>query len=114
MTAGARHRWTLALAGWLVGPVCWAVAVQAGQILPYVDCRTQSPWSLTVPLVGAALSLASAGLAWRGQAGGRSGARRGDAAFSLVASLGVMLGLLMAFAMLLQAIGPMVLTGCES
>jgi hypothetical protein len=114
MSERGRNRWPLALAGWLVGPFCWAVATQAGQVLPYVDCRAQSPWSLTVPLAGALLSAASAWLAWRGLAGRRSGMRRDDMAFALVASLGAMLGLLLAMAMLLQAIGPMVLTGCES
>lgn len=114
MTARARNRWHLALAGWLVGPACWAVATQAGQVLPYLDCRSQWPWSLPVPLAGAALSAASAGLAWRALAGRRDGIRREDTAFALVSSLGAMLGLLLATAMLLQAIGPMVLTGCES
>jgi hypothetical protein len=114
MTARARNRWPLALAGWLIGPICWAVATQAGQILPYVDCRTQWPWSLPVPLAGAVLSVTSAWLACRGLAGRRDGTRRGDTAYALVASLGVMLGLLLGLAMLLQAIGPMVLTGCES
>jgi hypothetical protein len=113
MSAHGRNRWSLALTGWLVGPVCWAIATQAGQILPYADCAAQWPWSLPVPLAGAVLSAASAWLAWRSLVSRRGGTRRSDAAFALVASLGAMLGLLLALAMLLQAIGPMVLTGCE-
>ncbi|MBR0645406.1 hypothetical protein [Plastoroseomonas hellenica] len=113
MTAHRRGRWPLALAGLLAGPMCWAIVTQAGQILPYAECRTQWPWSLPLALAGAALSAASAWLAWRGLALQRGGERRRDSAFALIASLGAMLGLLFALAMLLQALGPMVLTGCE-
>lgn len=109
-----RNRWSLALAGWLVGPVCWAIATQAGQVLPYADCPAHGSWSLAAPLAGAALSAASAWLAWRALSSRHDGMRRGDTAFMLIAALGTMLGLLLAVAMLLQAIGPMVLTGCES
>ncbi|WP_424811366.1 hypothetical protein [Roseococcus sp. YIM B11640] len=108
------NRWPFALSGWLVGPACWAIATQAGEILPYADCRTHGSWTLAMPLAGAALAAGSAWLAWRALASCHGGLRRGDTAFTLVASLGVMLGALLAVAMLLQAIGPMVLTGCES
>lgn len=114
MTARGRNRWPLALAAWIIGPALWALSTQAGQVLPYLDCGTHSRWSLSLPVLGAALSLASAALAWRACAGGRATLRRGDTAFTLVASLGAMLGLLLALAMFLQAIGPMVLSGCES
>jgi hypothetical protein len=113
MTPGARGRWPLALTGLLVGPLCWAIVTQAGQILPYAECRTHWPWSLLLALAGTVLSAGSAWLAWRRLAVHRGGACRRDTAFALVASLGAMLGLLLALAMLLQALGPMVLTGCE-
>ncbi len=100
---GLHHR--RACAGLIGGPALWALNMQVGQILPYPDCAAHLRLSAALAAVCALLALGAAGISWRA----RSLAHTQD----FVARLGALAGLVFAFALLLQAIAGIVLTGCE-
>lgn len=106
----------LAPAGLLVGPAFWIASTQAGQILPYLACSSAwaSPALLAFP--GAILSLGAAWVSWR--------ASRPDVApygersvypnaFPFVGRIAGLAGLIFAYALTLQGLSSMLLTGCE-
>jgi hypothetical protein len=96
------------LAGLLVGPAIWVLSTQLGQMLPYAECGARFRPSMVVAGLGVVLSLAASWLSWRSAAGLRQ-----QEAMRFTAWLSVLLGLLFAFALLLQATATLVLTGCE-
>jgi predicted membrane protein len=106
--AASASRMVLALAGLVVGPVLWAANTQLGQILPYAECRTGTPYSLPLSAVAALLSLGAAGLSWRVS----SLRRPGGGVQRFLGSLGAMMGPLVAFALLSQAIATLVISPC--
>ncbi|MFC7554848.1 hypothetical protein EBE87_14945 [Pseudoroseomonas wenyumeiae] len=107
----ARHDpWRLLalLAGLAVGPGIWALSTQLGQILPYAECGASIRPSTIFAGLGALLSLGSAWLSWRGAAGLRK-----EEAMRFTGQMAALMGLLFAFALLLQAAATLVLSGCE-
>jgi ABC-type multidrug transport system permease subunit len=99
-------------AGLLIGATAWALNTQLGQILPYVDCRNQSHWSATVSFMGLATACLAGAISWRwvNQA---HFATPLTAASTFIASLGALSALIFAFALSLQGIASLVLSGCE-
>jgi hypothetical protein len=101
-----------ALAGLLIAPTAWALNMQLGQILPYVDCAQQSRLSAICSFAGGAVSLLAGGLSWRWT-------RHELIASSLtttsrfVAWLGALSALIFVFAFSMQGIASLVLSGCE-
>lgn len=91
--------------GLTFGPVLWAVNMQAGQLLPYVDCRSGIRTGLLLSLLAMAVSVAAGWIAWASSRATEGGA--------FAARVGAGLSLLFAFALLLQAAAGMLLTGCE-
>jgi hypothetical protein len=98
-----------ACAGLIVAPAVWAVSTQLGQVLPYAECRGPLHLSAIAASLGLLAAAASGWLSWRSA----SRAAVGDGAFRFVARLAGALGAVFAFALLLQAMGGIVLTGCE-
>jgi hypothetical protein len=94
-------------AGLLVGPVLWAVNMQASQILPYVDCVASFRSSLALSMVSAMLTLAAGWVSWRGRGAASNSAGQ------FVAIVGILAALVFAFALVLQAAAGVVLSGCE-
>jgi hypothetical protein len=99
-------------AGLLIAPTAWAINTQLGEILPYIDCRQQG----RVSALGSFFALAAACLAGVISWGWVRHARATTpltsvAAFS--ASLGALSAMIFAFALLLQGIAALVLSGCE-
>jgi len=97
-----------ALAGLVVGPVLWAINTQLGQILPYPECRTGFLSSVLVSGIAALLSLGAAFLSWRVS----SLRGRGAGVTGFLGSLGAMMGPLIAFALLSQAVSTLVISPC--
>jgi hypothetical protein len=96
-------------AGFLLGPGAWLANTQLGQILPHVECGGGFRASILLSFLGAGLSVLGSWISWR-----NSGLRRhpgGRLAF--VGSIGALLGLVLAFALLLQGMAALVLSGCE-
>ncbi|MBH5398298.1 hypothetical protein HZZ13_10915 [Bradyrhizobium sp. CNPSo 4010] len=100
-------------AGLWLAPLVWAANMQLGQILPYADCRSQLHASAMTSFVGAALTIASGLASWltprkltADREEHRANADFGSAVSALSAGL-------FTFALLMQGIAAMVLTGCE-
>lgn len=97
----------LLLAGLTVGGLMWAANTQLGEILPYVQCRTGIASLAFVSLAVGLLSIGAALLSWRKR-------RPAEAMVeTFLARLGILAGLLFAFAIALQGAAALVLTGCE-
>ena len=105
----------LPCAGLLVPPAVWAVNMQLSQILPYLDCRSGLHTSAVAPLVATVLTAAAAYLSWRST--GPEPDVWGESAYPatrrLAAILGCLAGGIFAYALLLQALSGLLLTGCE-
>ncbi len=100
-------------AGLWIAPLVWAANMQLGQILPYADCRSQLHASAITSFIGAALTIASGLASWLSprMVIGDIEEHRGNVDFgSAVSALSAGL---FTFALLMQGIAAMVLTGCE-
>jgi hypothetical protein len=95
----------MAWLGLIAAPALWAASMQAGEILPYLDCRTHVRWSAWVTLCAAMLSLLAGGVSWRSSRSGEI--------HVFVARLCALASLVFAFAMLLQTGAGFMLSGCE-
>ncbi len=97
----------------LLAPAAWMLNTQLGPALPHLDCATG--WRLSA--LGSLLCLGSAlaGLALSVRAGRRSAGGPSDGAGTarFLARIGLLLALLLAFALALQGAASMLLTGCE-
>jgi len=100
------------VAGLLIAPTVWAINMQLGEILPDIDCFHQSRWSASLSFVGAAGAALAGAVSWRW-------ADRAQLAVPLtatsrfVASLGALSALVFAFALSMQGVASLVLSGCE-
>jgi hypothetical protein len=124
VTGVSRH-WLATFAGAIAGASLWAVNMQLGQILPYVECGSRYDPELVVTAAAAAASLLCGWVSWRST--GRSFARStqcspvgfpdhaeaANRAFRFAATVSALLGVMFAFALLLQAASTLILTGCE-
>ncbi|CCD85405.1 protein of unknown function [Bradyrhizobium sp. ORS 285] len=110
MTAPTTTAKLTAWAGLVIGGLAWAANTQLGEMLPTTDCiSTISP----SPIVSAALLvvvLAAAGLSW--WLDGKPSAQA-DRTLPFASRLSALTALMFAFALLLQAIASLVLSGCE-
>jgi hypothetical protein len=96
---------------WLPGLV-WATNTQLGQIVPLLDCTTQVRWSALVSAIFTVLALLAALVSWRFARSAPLGfgsprTIRFDAAVSAVSAL------VFAFALMLQTIASLMVSGCE-
>lgn len=100
-------------AGLWLAPLVWAANMQLGQILPYADCRASLHPSAVVSFAGAVVAALSGLVSWRRS---RRPAHHGGVPDSTICFGGTVSALsacLFTFALLLQGIASMVLTGCE-
>lgn len=100
-------------AGLWFAPLIWAVNVQLGPILPYVDCRSQLHTSAIISFIGVALTAMSGLVSWQTarRLAGDTHAQRGIIGFG--SGVSALSACLFTFALLMQAAASMVLTGCE-
>lgn len=108
MTRSVRTTWPawIALAA---APAAWAVAVQLGQILPYVDCARGWRSAAVAAAVAVALATTTAALSWRWARNGKAPTRT----LAFVAAFAALVALGIAFAAGLQVAAGLVLSGCE-
>jgi hypothetical protein len=100
------------LAGLLIAPTAWAINMQLGEILPNIDCVHQSRWSAIISFVAAAGAVLAGAISWRWTDRAQLAAPL-TATSSFVAWLGALLALVFAFALSMQGIASLVLSGCE-
>jgi hypothetical protein len=104
MTLPARRK----LAAWLAAlaaPAVWAMTMQGGQLLPYVDCGRGHRWTAAAALTATVLALLSGSICWRNRSLDHPG--------RFACAVGSLLAVVLAFATLLQAIAGIMLSGCE-
>jgi predicted DNA-binding transcriptional regulator AlpA len=100
------------LAGLLIASTVWAINMQLGQILPYTDCARQSRWSAIISLIGVAVAIFASAISWRWTKQGQIPAPL-TATSRFVAWLSALSALIFAFALSMQGIASLVLSGCE-
>jgi hypothetical protein len=89
----------------IAAPAAWAVSMQAGQILPYVDCDRHGLWTPSTALLAAAIALLAAALSLAGR-------RQLAGTYRFVASLAGLVALVFGFALLLQSAATVILDPC--
>ncbi|NNM73137.1 hypothetical protein [Enterovirga aerilata] len=101
--------------GLIAGPAVWAANMQLSQILPYADCGGGLRLTSLAAFLGVMVALGSGYLSWRsaGPAPDTGAESAYPASRRFVAMLGALAGPIFAFAMLLQALSGLFLTGCE-
>jgi hypothetical protein len=103
--------------GLVVPPLLWAINTQLGEILPYAECGAPLKWAALTSFPAAVLSLAAGLLSWRLTRHDRIDPALQTtvypASFVFVGGLGALSGTIFAFALLLQGLASLVLTGCE-
>jgi hypothetical protein len=97
--------------GLLVAAALWAVNTQLGQILPYLDCQRQARYSAILSFVGAAIACLSGAISWRSI--GHNGMSQPRRTWIFVGSMSVVAALVFAFALSMQGLAGLVLSGCE-
>jgi hypothetical protein len=100
------------VAGLLIAPTVWAINMQLSEILPDIDCVRQSRWSASISFVGAAAAVLGGAISWRWADQARLAAPLTSTS-RFVASLGALSALVFAFALSMQGIASLVLSGCE-
>lgn len=107
----------LPCAGLVVGGALWALNMQLGQIIPYVECGASLPYAALASFPAALLSLAAGLLSWHGTRPRNGAAWREGAAYprslDFVAGVSALSSLLFAFALVMQGLSSLILTGCE-
>jgi heme/copper-type cytochrome/quinol oxidase subunit 3 len=98
-----------ACAGLIMAPAVWGLNMQLGQVLPYAECDAGWRLSATVSSLCIIVACLSGWVSWR--AASRQPIR--DSALRFMARLSGLSASVFAFALLLQAIAGVVLTGCE-
>jgi hypothetical protein len=100
------------LAGLMIAPAIWAINMQLGQILSYVDCAQQSHRLAICSFAGSAVAASAGGLSW-----GWTRYERNWSSLTttsrFVSLLGALSALIFAFALSMQGIASLVLSGCE-
>jgi hypothetical protein len=89
----------------IVAPLLWAVNMQLGLILPYAECGSRIRPALTGSVIAVLLALGAAAVSWRSAWPGPTG--------RFWSGVCALLGVVMAFALRLQAAAAFMLTGCE-
>jgi len=89
----------------IVAPLLWAINTQLGQILPYSECGSRWRPALVASIVAIVLALGAAAVSWRSAWPGSTG--------RFWSGVCALLGVVFAFALLLQAGAAVMLTGCE-
>jgi hypothetical protein len=98
-----------ACAGLIMAPAVWALNMQLGQVLPYAECGASWRLSATVSSLCIVVACLSGWVSWHAT----SRQPIGGSALHFMARLSASLAGIFAFALLLQAIAGIVLTGCE-
>ena len=93
-------------AGLMGAPLVWAINMQLGQMLPYVDCQRRVSWSAIATALATLAALASAGISYAGATETESEPRM------FLRRIGILTALAFAFALFLQGAATLLLDPC--
>ena len=97
--------------GLVVAALAWAINTQLGQILPYLDCQREARFSAAASLIGAVAAGLASVISWRSAGWPEMAVPNRTVAF--VALMSAMAGSVFAFALSMQGVASLVLSGCE-
>jgi hypothetical protein len=98
----------VALAGLIGGPAIWAIAMQLGQILPYVDCSRHVPFLLVMTAAGTVGAVLAGAASWAVSRGGQAF----DPQIHFLAVLSSLACGVFVYALALQTMVSLVVSGC--
>jgi hypothetical protein len=113
MNASTTIHSLLASAGLWLAPLLWAINMQLGQLLPYLDCRAQLKLSAITSFTAAAIAGLTTIASWL--SGKRSIAETilpNDTMY-FIGVTSALTAFVFTFALTMQGIAGMVLSGCE-
>jgi hypothetical protein len=93
-------------AGLIGAPLVWAINMQLGQVLPYVDCHARVSWSAVVTAVAMLVALAGAAISYGGTARTETGTH------TFLRRIGILTALAFAFALFLQGAATLLVDAC--
>jgi hypothetical protein len=100
-------------AGSIAAPLVWALNMELGQILPSVDCAGLVRSLMAASLAATAVALAAGALSWR-RGNARDSAIAAHApTLRFVGSVAALTAFVIAFALAMQSVATLVLSGCE-
>jgi len=104
-----------AWAGWIAGPVGWAVHQQVGSMVNYWDCTVGRPWLVIGLGLACALMVAAGGaVSWRGlRSAGKTGRADGSGNGRFIAMMGLLTAGIFLVAVIAQTMAGLAFTGCE-
>jgi len=94
----------------ILAPAAWAASTQLGEILPYADCANRGGSSALAALSAAVIAAASAGVSLHGISRPCMG---GHPTMRFIGLVGALTALVFAYALGLQTVAALVLSGCE-
>jgi uncharacterized membrane protein YqjE len=100
------------IAGLALASAAWAVNTQLGEILPWLDCRHQARYSALASLAGLLLTGVSTIISWRAASRAQDTAPF-TATSGFIGATSALSALVFAFAISMQGIASLVLSGCE-
>ena len=100
------------IAGLALASAAWAINTQLGEILPYLDCRQHARYSALASLGGLLLACVAAVLSWRATTRAKN-TEPFTATSGFIGAMSALSALVFAFAIFLQGIASLVLSGCE-
>ena len=110
---GFKTRVRLAVWAGLLSPaLLWALNMQLSQILPHIDCTKQLRSSALTSVAAAVLALLAGYVSWRSVRPPSTGFGS-PSTLRFAGNLSALSALLFAFALIMQTVASVVLTGCE-
>jgi hypothetical protein len=100
------------IAGLVIASAVWAINMQLGEILPYLDCQHQARLAALVSFTAMLLACVAAVISWRATIRVRRAEPLTTTA-GFVGGLSALSALVFAFALSMQGIASLVLSGCE-
>ena len=99
------------IAGLLIAPSAWAIVMQLGEILPWLDCQHQGKSSAIAAFFGMLLACLASIMSWRSIIRVRNRTLTETSVF--LGELSAASALIFVFALSMQGIASLVLSGCE-
>lgn len=100
------------IAGLLIASAAWAFNTQLGEILPYLDCQHQARFSATASFLALVFTGVAGALSWRAMRRARA-VTPVSATSGFIGAMSALSVLIFAFALSMQGIASLVLSGCE-
>jgi hypothetical protein len=101
----------LGWAGLLVGSLAWIINTQLGEILPYLDCQQQTRFSAMASFAAVIVAFLAGAVSW--QSAGRADKSAPVATSAFAAALNALSAAVFVFALSMQGIASLMLSGCE-